>query len=672
MEMVMTKYFFTFLLCALVFADFKVVGVHVDSLRTNGPELSVPNPNPPVGKNLVRDKRLGLPRIALAEPETVHICAVRVQFQPDENSRSTGNGQFDLSAPADTQKFDPPPHDKKYFSAHLDALARYYYFVSHGKLILNYDIYPDEDLSAYTLPDSMSYYGPSGWYGDNLSARLGGFFTDAMKLVDSLDTIDFCEYDIVIVFHAGSDWQNDIGSLYPDWAEIYPDVFIPSPDDLPTAFIVMPEDIVDCVGRGIVMPESPSQDGQIVLLNGVLAHEFGHAIGLVDLYSTYDFWTAVGLFTLMDSGHNIGLTLVDDSTDEEYTVSGAMPVYPSAWERAYLGWEQIVQLTEPTNFSLRACELVSLYETTSAQGTIAQISIDDFEYFLLENRQDVIWDTSASIALKQDSVTGVILGIQANSIFIGAYDFMLPSGGMLIWHIDERVAYGDFDDDEINNFSDNQLQWDWQHLFLDIVEADGIDDIGMWTGGEYALGTAEDMWSWPLANHFGPHTHPNTQNYDGGYTGIDVSDISRADTVMTFSFGYVGVHPDWKSLVGFPLENEITIADLDTDGYSEIMTTVENSDGTGLLFMWTADGEKYVANSDSILLMIYNGDTLRMPLPVAYEFDTFATSASVGDIDGDLINEIVLCDKSGNLCALEPTYSSGRLDVVSGFPIPLA
>lgn len=649
------------LLVGVATAELRVSGFFPDSLHSRRDILSVPNPEPPVGKNLVRDKYTRLPINTVETPETVRVCAIRVQFQPDSTPTSTGTGQFVLT-PDSTQKFDPPPHDRKYFEAHLEALARYYRFVSHGKVIIEYTVFPEEDSAAYTLPDSMGYYGPEGWFGSDLGTRLAGFFTDAIKLADSLDTINWCDYDVVLVFHAGSDWQDDVASFYPDYAEMYPDIFIPSPDDLPTAFVVMPEPVVACVDRGIVMPESPSQDGQTVVLNGVLAHEFGHALGLVDLYSTYDFYPGVGYFSLMDSGHNIGVVLVDDETGDTFYVSGALPAYPMAWERAYLGWEPITTLTEPQDsVPLRACEL----PLDSAANTIYKINIDEFEYYLLENRKAELWSREDTVAIKQDSLTGVIQGIQVNGEFVGAYDFLLPGSGMLIWHIDERVAYGDYDGNGINNFQDNTLQWDWTHPFIKLVEADGIDDISMRLD-EYGFGTDKDYFNWPNNTHFGPETDPKSQSYSGGYTGIDISHISRADTVMWFDFTYVGPHLGWKYTTGFPLDSNLVLADLDGDGAEEILTT-----SYGFLFIWHNDGTAYVENADSVGLIIYDGDTVFFPIPSAQTFDTTTTSPAVGDIDGDGEPEIVLGDENGNLWALGNSPDGDYLPILPGYPINL-
>ncbi|RKZ27320.1 hypothetical protein DRQ29_03730, partial [bacterium] len=656
-------YIFTIsILCTISYADFKVGKVFQSPFARPLNSISVPNPNPPYGRNLVRDKFTKLPISALAEPETIKVCAIRVQFQPDSTPTSTGTGQFVLT-PDSTQVFDPPPHDRKYFEAHLSALARYYYFVSHGKAIVKYTVFPENDTLAYTLPDSMGYYGPDSWFGNDLSARLSGFFTDAILLADSLDTIDWCDYDVIIIFHAGSDWQDDVASFYPDYAEYYPDVFIPSPDDLPTAFITLPEPVVACVDRGIVMPESPSQDGQLVVLNGILAHEFGHAaFGLVDLYSTYDFYPAVGYFSLMDSGHNISVALIDSASGDTFIVSGVLPVYPMAWERAYIGWENVFDLTEPIeDFNLRACEMP--LDTTDSSATIVKIPVDEFEYYLLENRKSELWSRDDDVAIKQDSATGVIQGIQVNGDYIGAYDYLLPSSGMLIWRVDERIAYGDYDDNGTNNFEDNELQWDWTHQFIRLMEADGIQNIGM-LQDEYFFGSADDYFNWPNNTHFGPNTDPSSNSWNGSYTGIDISDISKADTVMTFSFDYVGPHLCWERTVGFPLDNELTAADIDGDSISEIIGT-----SNGMVFVWRADGSQILNNTDSVGLIIYDGDTISYPLPIVFELDTNCTSVSVGDIFGDGMRELVFGDDAGNLWMLSPDTMENRFPVVSGFPI---
>ena len=68
-------------------------------------------------------------------PETLHVLAAMVDFQEDNDSRTTGNGRFDLSATVDAI-IDPPPHNSSYFKHHLTFLENYFGKSSHGKVIV--------------------------------------------------------------------------------------------------------------------------------------------------------------------------------------------------------------------------------------------------------------------------------------------------------------------------------------------------------------------------------------------------------------------------------------------------------------------------------------------------------------------------------------------------------
>ncbi len=62
---------------------------------------------------------------------------------------------------------------------------------------------------------------------------------------------------------------------------------------------------------------------------GVFVHEFGHDLGLPDLYDTSGGENAVGFWSLMSAGSWLG----DGKTD-----IGSKPGYLGAWEKLYLGW----------------------------------------------------------------------------------------------------------------------------------------------------------------------------------------------------------------------------------------------------------------------------------------------------------------------------------------------
>ena len=62
---------------------------------------------------------------------------------------------------------------------------------------------------------------------------------------------------------------------------------------------------------------------------GVFAHEFGHDLGLPDLYDTSGGENGTGFWTLMSSGSWMG-SGVDDI--------GTRPDHMGAWEKLQMGW----------------------------------------------------------------------------------------------------------------------------------------------------------------------------------------------------------------------------------------------------------------------------------------------------------------------------------------------
>ena len=129
------------------------------------------------------------------------------------------------------------------------------------------------------------------------------------------------------------------------------------------------------------------QGGNIVAI-GVLAHEFGHALGLPDLYDTDYSSTGAGKLALMASG--------------AWGTSGNSPWYPSTmvgWCKNELGWVDIVEIEDDQDG-------ISLQQSYANNDIIrvnhSQVSE---EYWLIENRQKIGSDT------------------------------LMPSAGLTIWHI---------------------------------------------------------------------------------------------------------------------------------------------------------------------------------------------------------------------------------------------
>ncbi len=509
---------------------------------------------------LERENPWMLPKAGLKPgvKDTIKILALRCDFQyenPDDPS-TTGRGRFDMR---DTTTFkneeghmiDPSPHIKRYFEKHLEAMALYYYFVSEEKVAIQYVVYPVQSDSVYHLPHTMGYYG-----AQRPDSGLSEYVTDALRLADSSEpAITFADYDSFILFHAGSDRQNDIG-------------FPPTTSDLYTGNVFLGDPVyVDNTGTdstiitdAVVMPETACQDNRATALNAVMVHEFGHQLGAVDLYNTQTFLTQVGDFSTWDNnGFGTGI----DFGFSVGRVFGTMAVYPDAWHRAFFGFVEPVVFRSGTDIPLVADEMIK-------DGIkIAKIPISEYEYYLLENRREDI--DGKPTALLADSATSVILGpVDLDRNYTHEYDFLLPGSGILIWHVDERVALMDYDGDGINNFNENQLQLDPTHRFVELMEADGLINFG---GYYYAgFGSQEDMYYAGNNSSFTPNTNPPSIGYYGVNSHIRITGISAQDTTMSFSVEYDNVSSGFPRRAGYPAFSLNPIAaDLDNDGNDEII-----------------------------------------------------------------------------------------------------
>ncbi|MGB7062282.1 MAG: FG-GAP-like repeat-containing protein, partial [Candidatus Zixiibacteriota bacterium] len=620
-------------------------------------------------KNLLgleRETPYSLPRLSkltVSPAKSLKILGIRVEFEEEvpDDPRTTGNGLFDMRSPDDffAQEghfIDPSPHHNRYFETHILALHNYWWTISEGELSLEGEVFPRDGDVAYRLPHPMAYYGAPD---SSLAVKiemLTRFFHDSFNLADSFSVygdsqtyhIDFSNYDCYVIFHAGSDLQSDLGELVN-----------PTPGDLFSGFIMLRDAVwvnggIFPITEGTFMPETRSQDNRVGALNGVFAHEFGHQLGLVDLYNSETFLTQVGDFALMDN--NAQLVGVDVGYGK--FVSGVLPVYPCAWSRAYLGFVEPEEVTGD-DIELFASELL----TENRQ--LVKIPISSEEYFLIENRQVDI-DGDHFSGLRADSATNVILGpVNLGVRYNREYDWLLPGSGILIWHVDEGVGYLDYDFDGLNNFWDNQLQLDWSRRFLTIVEADGIIDFG----GNYhaGYGRQEDMFYQGNKISLTPHTFPSSKSRNGSDTHIWITDISNSGTLMTLD-----ISRGWAQF-GFPQKftPEIGISPLvSARGGLEIYASAGP-----LIHAWGAGGAPVIPNSGGwVVDTLFDSTEVFLPLAIFAEDDSdFVGPPSLGDLDGDDTLEVVAATLDGRVYAWHPydRDEDGRADIVDGFPVQL-
>jgi len=168
-----------------------------------------------------RDDAFFAARPYATSADTIDVLAVMVQFQQDNDIRTTGDGRFDLAAPTDPI-IDAPPHNRQYAGDHLRFLANYYQKVSKGRVIVR----PTLIDSVFTLPSLMSVYSPPK-SGPNTA--VGNLASDTWQLVDSSGLVpDFSRYRCFIIIHAGAGRDIDlVGTLGYD----------PTPLDIPSLYL---------------------------------------------------------------------------------------------------------------------------------------------------------------------------------------------------------------------------------------------------------------------------------------------------------------------------------------------------------------------------------------------------------------------------------------------------
>jgi M6 family metalloprotease-like protein len=614
-----------------------------------------------------------------AAADTVRLLGIRAEFRTDSVSTTTGTGRFDLSSSASTG-IDPPPHNRSYFQAQLLALANYYSVASGGRLVLQAEVFPAGENAAYQLPRNMSYYSP-GRASSVADQRLSELFRDALQAADQDGGIDFSRFDSFIVFHAGV--GNDFSIEFDS-----------TPNDVPSAFLTL-DDLRSTIGNndpafagvavqggafhvpdGLILPETQSQEGVEFGLLGTVALMFGHQLGLPNLFNTENGLPGIGRWGLMDQGSG--------------NFQGLLPALPSAWERAFLGWEQPVTVTSGENLSVAAL-------VAGGSPGIYKIPITDDEYFLIENRQaDVYGDALAigydvngtRIEFKYDNFgnpylqppEGATIGV---IVRVDEYDFGLPyavdemgrlllGAGILIWHIDEQVIR--------ENYASNRVNANRDRRGVDLEEADGAQDIGrvygfLEPGSGAENGVLEDAWwkSNPVITKFlrpnepvtfGPATLPSSASSSGAFTGISVTNFSESQAVMTFSVRNA------FALAGFPqyagggaAAFSPVLADLNGDDRADIVVT----SATGKIFAWQDSGRKVIANGDSVSISQPNGLTVRLPVALFAEVgDSLFHAPALADLNGDGGAEVLAAGKDGVLRVWQATDQNldGRADLL--------
>jgi immune inhibitor A len=262
-----------------------------------------------------------------------------------------------------------------------------------------------------------------------------------------------------------------------------------------------------CTGAERWQGISPLTPPGSLMSIGVFCHEYGHVLGLPDLYDTSGLTGSnegLGEWDLMASG------LFNHLPGKP---PGSCPAHLSAWSKQRLGWlDPTWVFNDSTNVT------VPPVESTGQAFRLWTNGVEYGEYFLVENRQPVGFDA----ALLRSTLEG---------------DTSAHAHGLMIYHVDETIP-------------DNNVA---AHKKVDVEEGGGIEAATGFTGVQnldlergsgasqaaceglvFVAGNRGDRFDpWPgLGNRtsFSSAGCPNSDSYCGGTSQVSIENIAESGT----------------------------------------------------------------------------------------------------------------------------------------------
>ena len=357
------------------------------------------------------------------------------------------------------------------------SMKDYYSEVSYGKFTVAPG--PGGVVGWYTASNTHDYYGAND--ADGQDRWPGTLVREAVAAADAAG-FNFAPYDqdgdgyadIVAIVHQGTGEEE--GSSFTDiWSHRW---------SLNAAYYwgysnggeYTTNDSKPGVGsikvnNYVIQPEIFYGNMQTV---GVFAHEYGHALGLPDLYDRDYSSAGVGNWSLMAGG---SWTYVSRPGDR--------PAHLDPWSKYKLGWitPTIVSGTL-INESINQVESnEDIYQLLSGSPSSGG------EYFLVENRQKV------------------------------GFDAGLPGSGLLIWHIDENMSSND------NECYPGGPSCTANHYKVAVMQADNLWEL------EKSINRGNPGDPYPGSINKTSFTDSNLWN--GGANNISITEISTSGPVMT-------------------------------------------------------------------------------------------------------------------------------------------
>lgn len=376
------------------------------------------------------------------------------------------------------------------------SVADYFRGMSEGAFSPEFVI-----MNPVTLSRVRSYYGESSGSGRRATFRNEALTLLASQLagrVGELDTDGDGRIDgVIIVFPGCGANVGDEDGMHPScWTNALTQSGITYATEL-------------------IAPELLGMDNNAKLNGiGVFVHEISHMLGLPDFYDLNYRAPGMDYWSLMDYG--------------EYWRDGYYPTPYTAYERHFMGWMPLVELSEPVYVS----SMKSLGEGGSAY--IVYNDGNRNEYYILENRTvNDPWSRSLCSSL---------------------------GSGLMIYHVDYAA----------DRWSANEINTDIDRQRMTIVPANGhfeLSDNIATDAAKYISELRGHLWPlknissviayWGIAGNnaltdeertdgdrIAPAARLHTPNTDGTYLmHKPIADIAFDDDAKTVSFSFMGGKP---------------------------------------------------------------------------------------------------------------------------------
>lgn len=331
----------------------------------------------------------------------------------------------------------------------------------------------------YTVPNPRSFYGGNDAQGEDKNP--GGLVVDAVTLAEGngfnfgpYDTNNDGYVDCVMIIARGLGEENvQKGNEDAIWAKQGTTTDPVQTNDLNA--LGVPVKVSRYIIVNELMQESGSTHPQEM---GVMAHEYGHALGLPDLYDRKDLGDkkksksqGLGDWSLMASG-----------SWNAKTNQGDCPAWMDAWCRMKMGWATIQRLTTNVGSAvIPNAQNSPLVYRLWTNGNLGH------QYFLVENRKNENFDSR------------------------------LPGGGILIYHVDDDVGV-DQNDNEWYYMPGVAARTNKGHYLVALEQADGQFNLERTSSGASNQGDVGDPWA--KGKEFRSDTLPSSRKYNAaGTTG---------------------------------------------------------------------------------------------------------------------------------------------------------